>query len=105
MQLDNATVLITGANGLAVAFFLSAHPCVDRVWYCGLEDSPFRAEAQKLLAGSAAVVAWMSSTLSIRTMIPRPSMPSEMIIPSKCHWTKRSWSPEEGSPAWERRQK
>ena len=45
------------ANGLAVASFLRAHPCVDRVWYCGLEDSPFRVEAQKLLAGSAAVVA------------------------------------------------
>lgn len=44
------------ANGLAVARFLRAHPAVDRVWYAGLEDSPFRAEADKLLRGGASVV-------------------------------------------------
>jgi cystathionine beta-lyase/cystathionine gamma-synthase len=44
------------ANGLALARFLRTHPAVDRVWYCGLEESPYHAAAQRLLRGAAGVV-------------------------------------------------
>ena len=46
-------------NGLAVARFLSAHPKVARVSYCGLEDDPYYARAQKYLPnGSCGVVSF-----------------------------------------------
>ena len=46
-------------NGLAVARFLSAHPKVSHVSYCGLESDPYHARAMKYLPnGSCGVVSF-----------------------------------------------
>ena len=46
-------------NGLAVAEFLEKHPKVEKVFYPGLESSPFHEVAKKLYKGYGGVVTFI----------------------------------------------